>query len=185
MFRVFQFVILTMVLFGVSPAFAQMEVVSLNYGSNTIDLDGDGKAEQVVKSWRENFNAHGYHSYLFLENRKSYYKGQITSTITVRAPDKGLHWDMARSSEGADCTVTDYTLIRADDELALVLLKSSRPTIDGYGGKYPVTFEFYKLIRNEEGIPGDPHRYWQRYKTITSKQIYCDVHNAMKAELLQ
>lgn len=183
MFRVFQFIIMTMILVGVSPASAQIEVVSLNYGNNTIDLDGDGKTEQVVKSWRENFNAHGYHTYLFLEDRKSY-KGQITATITVLDPGKGLHRDMARSSEGADCTVTDYTLVQANDAPALVLLKSSRPTTDGFGGKHPVTFEFYKLARNEEGIPGDPHRYWQRYKTITSKQTYCDVHNAIKAEIV-
>lgn len=184
MLRVFQFVILIMVLVGVSPALAQMEIVPLNYGSNAIDLDGDGKTEQIVKSWRENFNAHGYHSYLFLESRKSD-KGQITSTITVLAPDKGVHRDMVRSSEGANCTITDYTLVQVNDESALVLLKSSRPTTDGYGGKHPVTFEFYKLTRNEEGIPGDPHRYWQPHKAITSKQTYCDVHNAMKAELLQ
>lgn len=184
MFRVFPFVIVAAVLICAAPALAQMEIVPLNYGSNAIDLDGDGNSEQIVKSWRENFNAHGYHSYLFLENRKSD-NGQITSTITILAPDKGLHRDMARSSEGADCTVTDYTLVQANDESALVLLKSSRPTTDGYGGKHPVTFEFYKLARNEESIPGDPHRYWQRYKSITSKQTYCDVHNAMKAELLQ
>ncbi|MDV7341806.1 hypothetical protein RYZ26_19580 [Terasakiella sp. A23] len=184
MFRVFQFLVIAGVLISTAPAFAQMKAVSLNYGINSIDLDGDGKAEHVIKSWRENFNAHGYHAYLYLEDRKSH-QGQITSSITVLAPEKGLHRDMARSSEGADCTVTDYILIKKNDDQALELLKTSRPTTNGYGGKHIVTFEFYKLTRNDEGIPGDPHRYWQRYKTITSKQKYCDVHNAVKAELLQ
>ncbi|GGF60877.1 hypothetical protein GCM10011332_13320 [Terasakiella brassicae] len=92
---------------------------------------------------------------------------------------------MVRSGEGADCTVTDYILTKTNEDQALELLKASRPTTDGYGGEHTVTFEFYKLTRNDEGIPGDPHRYWQRYKSITSKQKYCDVHNAMKAELLK
>ncbi|WP_419798860.1 MAG: carbapenem self-resistance protein CarG family protein [Terasakiella sp.] len=184
MSRVFQFVFIATALICSTAAYARMEAVPLKYGSNPIDLDGDGKTEQVIKTWRENFNAHGYYGYLFLEERESY-KGQITSTITVLAPDKGLHRDMARSNEGVDCTVTDFTLIRTDNDPALVLLRSSRPITDGYSGNYPVTFEFYKLTRNEEGLPGDPYRYWKWYKSITSKQKYCDVHKAMNAEILQ
>ncbi|GGF60861.1 hypothetical protein GCM10011332_13310 [Terasakiella brassicae] len=70
MSRIFQIIIATAILTSTTPAFAQMQIVPLNYGTNAHDLDGDGKTEQVIKSWRENYNAHGYHGYLFLEDRE-------------------------------------------------------------------------------------------------------------------
>ncbi|WP_135079807.1 hypothetical protein [Terasakiella sp. SH-1] len=158
-------------LFWVSPLKA--EIIELEYGVNALDLDGDGIAEQVIKTWRENFNAHGYKGYLFIGEENG-----VSNTITYLSPEKKIHRDMMYSSERAECTVQDYFLLQKEGRVELV-----RALIPF--GQKKVHFHYFKLMRNKEGIPGDPHRYWMAYKNKTSQYDHCDVIRAMKLEGLR
>ncbi|SCA55428.1 exported hypothetical protein [Candidatus Terasakiella magnetica] len=157
---------------------ASYEVIPLNYGFNEVDLDGDGKKETVIKTWRENFNAHRYSSYLFIgEELVETGKGKTRqpNIITYISPEQHLHRDMMRSSRNADCITMDYVLVKGRRGIELV-----RVWIP-FGSK-KAQFHYFKLKRNEEGIPGDPHRYWAAYKNKTSLYEHCDVHKALKHE---
>lgn len=48
-----------------TPSFAGMRVLPLRNGPNRLDLDGDGRFDEVFVGRRENFNAHDFSVYTF------------------------------------------------------------------------------------------------------------------------
>jgi hypothetical protein len=42
---------------------------------------------------------------------------------------------------------------------------------------------YYRLSRNAEGIPGWPVVYFESYRSLTTKKVYCDIGEAFENEL--
>jgi len=173
-----KFITIVATILWAGTAIAQDTLVALQNGINHIDLDGDGVEEQIIKTWRENYNAHGYNGYLFL-GMSDVDKTMVTITLS---PPKASHQDMVFSGEGVDCTYQDYFLV--SNEHGIRLVKASRSIVESFAAHEPVTFEFYQLAKNDEGIPGDPYRFWQFNRTVITEQKYCDVSDALKTEIL-
>ncbi|MDQ6624555.1 MAG: hypothetical protein M3Y69_00220 [Verrucomicrobiota bacterium] len=63
------------------------------------------------------------------------------------------------------------------------MLKAERPLGESFVGPGLVTFTWFKLDWNLEGIPGWPTASFKVWKTETTTKRYCDVDKAIESEL--
>lgn len=160
-------------------------VVPLKNGINSIDLNGDGVQDMVIKSRRENYNAHGksiYHFFVELKSSDGATEKWNLVPFTEGSPKErhglGTH-------EGADCVLGEIRLVRDTGrlEFPLIVIYADRKLGESYVATETVTFSVYELKHNHEGIPGWPTFYFERRNVTEAKRKYCDVNDAFEKEL--
>jgi len=159
---------------------SEMKVVRLTNGSNVVDLDGDKRPDLIVMAWLENNNAHGYNLFTFyIQNQAN---TQHPLNLVVFADSSGVASDGFRTSQGADCVLSDLRLLQPRMGPDLLVI-GRRDFGESYADSLPVTFTVYRLGIQDEGIPGVPPFQFVPERTIRSRARFCDVNDAFRAEL--
>jgi len=151
------------------------------YGINKIDLTGDGVPGMAVFARRENFNAHGFDVLTMYLNTSARYNNSPAWQI-VPVLDGSTEKLEISVSGGADCLIHDFRLSSSSQGRAQ-LVTADRDIGDNYGSSSAVTFQFYELRNNDEGIPGWPLYYFEHVRSSRSHHRYCDVGEAFQEEL--
>jgi hypothetical protein len=154
-------------------------VVKLHRGLNNLDLSFAGQKLSVAIAHRENFNAHSFEV--------------VTVYLSSGDPSHGLDilgvWDKNHEEltlnvgGGADCLLHDFRLLKSAGRAAPMLVVADRPLVMSYADNEPVSFRFYVLRQNTDGLIGEPAYWFDLVETRTSKQAYCDVGAALTREL--
>jgi hypothetical protein len=154
-------------------------VVKLHRGLNNLDLGFAGRKFSVAIAHRENFNAHSF--------------DVVTVYLSSGDPSQGLDivgfWDKTKEgltltvSGGADCLLHDFRLLESTRGMPPMLVVAERPLVMSYADNEPVSFRFYALKQNTEGLPGEPAYWFDLVETRTSRRAYCDVGFALSREL--
>ncbi len=148
------------------------DLVKASHGVNEIRLS-NGKQLIFTKGLVDNFTSHSKYIYSFYVK-----EGDIWYIVPLNKEHRRY---AIESISGADCVVKDLDV--SVDGGAVELIVSEREFTQSYGEENKVTFTFYKLTRNESGIPGLPRYSFIPYKAKISKSRYCDVHEALSREL--
>jgi hypothetical protein len=168
------------------------KLVKLHNGVNSVDVNSDGHADTIVVAWRENYNAHGFEATtIYIQEPASPAERDPKDTlhiVPIESPEtkKGKHLRselILRSAGGADGRLQDFRLFIDATHHAAVLITATRRFGESYADSQPVTFEYFKLTRNEDGIPGWATFRFQSYKKEKSKKPYQDVNEAFQGEL--
>ena len=176
--RIMRFFLLTVcfaLVTGFLPASAYAgHIQNIANGITVIDIDGDGQKENILKTWRENFNAHGF-SILLITSQKN---GK-TEIVPFFENDKEFY--TLKTNEGADCILTDYIIY--NNQVDIYLIRAQRDLGNSYVDELPVIFTRFKIKENNTGEGGVPALSMAVDKKWTSKKSYCDVNEAIKAEI--
>jgi len=171
---------------GMDP---DLKLVRLHNGINSIDLTGDGKADSVVVAERDNFNAHSYEvSTVYVWTAPSKWDPNQLHVVPIERTADELKKDEPErlsviSGGGADCMLHDFRLFRNDKNKSVILITADRDFGDSLTDSQHVTFKYYKLMKNLEGIPGWPAFYFKQCNEYVPKAKYCDVDVAFQKEL--
>ena len=96
----------------------------------------------------------------------------------------GLHWkNDLEVSGGADCQLHTFRLLRVLKDNAAYVLIADRAPGHSFADSETVTFSYFKLTFNVDGLPGLPTAYFKLVQTENAPKKYCDVNKAIKAEL--
>ena len=153
--------------------------VKLHPGINAaVNIGVPARLATIVIGHRENFNAHGFDVATFF-------------IAGDKPPDLGLlsFWDGDKeslhqgTSGGADCVLHDFRLLRSSKGAPPMVVVADREMGDSYADKAAVSFRFYRLVQNTEGMPGRPLYSFELVKTEKAKASYCDVGEAFQREL--
>ena len=160
--------------------------VHLQNGPNIVDLLGDQTPAQAFVAWRGNFNAHGYSTVsIYLRGHSEFGDSKRDWLVVPRfgGPyDGDSGREIYTTSEGADCTLGDLRLVqhrRAPAELII----ARRELGASFADSAPTHFDYYKLVKNADGLPGWPLWYFAFIRTVDARHQYCDVNLAFDAEL--
>ena len=158
------------------------EVVKITYGITKVDLTGEGYDAFVVFGRRENFNAHGF-DVLSMYINASLDKGAlpIWNIVPIFNGEKEQLELMA--SGGADGLLYDFRLLRDSKKHGIRLITATRAFGETYADENDVTFDYYELKRNSEGLVGEPIYYFEKSSSSKAKKRYSDVGAAFKDEL--
>jgi len=160
----------------------KLQVVKLTYGPNRIGLPGLNVLCWAILSRRENFNAHGFD--IFSLQMKDAGKGpNPTDWMAVTFFNDKEEQLVLTVGGGADCLLHDFRLLKSQSGKTLQLVLADREFNISYVDKDTVVFSFYELKKNTEGLVGRPLFYFQRVRTQTAREKYCDVGEAFKVEL--
>lgn len=163
-------------------AHAADRVQPLRPGINHIALQAGSPPGMAVLAHRENFNAHGF-DVLTLYAKLPTIADQAPQWQIVPLFDAtGEHLEL-RASGGADCLLHDFRLLRAARGRDATLVLAERELGESFAASAKVTFRFFRLRANEEGEIGRPVRYFEFDRAQVAKAAYCDVGEAMRAEL--
>jgi hypothetical protein len=182
----FWFLAVIAIIVGTSSAYAAQfdsyTVVKLNYGTNRVDFNNDGKEDLVVLSRRENFNAHGFDVVSFYsEQPQDGNKPKILGIISIFDKDKEKL--TLNISGGADCLLNDFRLLKPKHGNQALLIFATRKMSESYYEENTVTFSYYKLENNSSGDIGYPFLYFKFSEVQQAKKKYRDVNEAFRAEL--
>lgn len=158
-----------------------LDMIPLHDGENNIDLDGDGTKDNIFVAWRDNNNAHSYNRITFY--RKAIGKDHQWEIVPFFDLRGKLEKDSQRTILGADCILRSVVLVRRIKDSSLSVIVVNRDFGRSYNDAAQITFNFYGLTRNYDGIPGWPPIYWKLEKTVKSIANYCDATEALKSEL--
>src|ERR1041384_5961794 len=159
-------------------SFSSMTVIWLRNGPNKVDLNGDTKADLVVKAWRDNGNAHGFSTVTFyLSNPDTEYIKAIWLAVPFADSAGRSTSDYYRTYGGADCILSDMRLLRSreDPRAPVMLVTGDREGGQSFGDTMPVTFTVYRFVTDTEGLPGSPPYYFKAARIIHTRRRYCDV----------
>jgi hypothetical protein len=164
------------------------KMVALHNGSNAVDVNSDGHVDLVVVARRENYNAHGFDATtIYLWGPTTPEAPHTTGTLHIvpveRKEPEGEDPLVLRTAGGADGLLHDFRLFTDATHHAAVLVTATRRFGESFADTQPVTFEYFRLARNEEGIPGWATFYFKAYKKEESKKPHQDVNEAFKSEL--
>jgi hypothetical protein len=162
------------ILVAATPAKAPRSPVKLHNGPNKVDFAGDGSHGLVMKAHRENGNAHSFESVSF------YLLVRDVWNIVPVDPGEAER-DALQIAGGADCVLHDFRLLVGSKDLPAELVLADRALVDGFVEDQEVTFTFYSLVKDNEGI--GPTYYFRKDRTESAKKRYCDVEEAFKEEL--
>ncbi|MEK6312814.1 carbapenem self-resistance protein CarG family protein [Burkholderia gladioli] len=161
-------------------------VVPVANGMTRVAFDGnDG---YVIRSWRENYNAHGFDviSFHFVDKANG---GQWNLVPLYGAPGKpgakgaaDDEIDTLSVSGGADCLLQDFRLLKGAAGQPMRLVVATREVGDNYAASETVRFSEYVLTRNDDGTIGWPPLYFKLVKRTQSTGRYCDVNEAFDRE---
>lgn len=156
--------------------------VKLEFAANSVDFTGDGVADLVMLSHRENFNAHSFDvaSFYVLVEAEDGHPRQW-NIVPVMAKDKEKLEVIV--SGGADCVLHDFRLLAGSRTTPAALILADRDMGNSYADRGTVTFTYYTLASNTEGDPGSPRYSFEQSRVTTSKGRYCDVGKAFQREL--
>ena len=179
------FIVVTATLLNISPIMAESpaaKLVKLQNGVNSVDFTGDGISDLIVMGRRDNFNAHGFDVvsfYIFTDDKEFSVKQWDIVPVMKK---KGERLEITVGG-GADCILHDFRLLAGSGKTAASLILADRKLINGYAESEAVTFTYFSLERNKEGIPGEPRYYFKQLRAVKSKAKYCDVGEAFQKEL--
>lgn len=132
---------------------------------------------------RDNFNAHSYEVTTVYATLKTGGAGVSEWKIIPAMPKTGKELLSLGTSGGADCVLHDFRLLTDARHHSAVLVIADRKFGKNFADKQPVTFELYRLTRNDEELPGAPALYFKFETQWKSGKSYCDVGEAFQAEL--
>lgn len=182
--RKLQILISLLVLFGFPLAGIadSRSPIMLKYGPNSVDFTGDGVADLLVFSHRENFNAHSFNvaSFYIVVDPGNGGKKEW-NIVPIMKNDRDVH--EVTAGGGADCLLRDFRIIPGSDKTAPLLILAKRDLGTSFADACIVNFTFFSLETNEEGLPGFPLYYFKQMSVTQSKNKYCDVGNAFEKEL--
>jgi hypothetical protein len=157
-------------------------VIPLMNGPNAVDVLGDGSQGQILVTYFDNSNAHGY-SLVNVSVRPDKDSTRRWQQVPFQSVAKGTEWrETLHTVEGADCILSDVRVLRhakAPVEFVLAIRDFGK----SYADAAPVRFEYYQLKRNTDEIPGSPAYYFERAKVVKAAKSYCDVNVAFDTEL--
>lgn len=162
-------------------------VIPLSNGLNTLSLTTAPLPARAFLAHRDNANAHGF-EVLTLYIEAPIWPGAQPQWQLVPAFDKrrGVHrgeYLTLHASGGADCRRSDFRLLAATAKTDTTLILAEREFGDSFASAAPVTFRFFKLAKNSEGLPGRPMYYFEFDYERRAIKAYCDVGDALQAEL--
>jgi hypothetical protein len=160
----------------------KLQVVKLTNGPNRIGLPGLNVLCWAVLSHRENFNAHGFDIFS-LQMKEAGQGPNPNDWMAVTFFDDNKEQFVLTVGGGADCLLHDFRLLRDHGGKIIQLILADRELTGSYVDKETVTFSFYELKKNIEGLVGYPLFYFQRVRVQTAREKYCDVGEAFKVEL--
>ncbi len=160
---------------GVGIAAPESAGEKLPWGITRVDLDGDGRQDMIVRSWRENHNAHGFSVYdVFVWKEKTLHR-------VVLPKGKGGGYALSIASvQGADCVLRDVYLAHRQGRAMLIL--AERPLGQGYAAAETVTFSLLRVEELKEAVPGTPRFVLTKAEQKHTSKPYCDVDDAFRAE---
>jgi hypothetical protein len=160
------------------------EIVPLAEGPNSVDLLGWGRPGLVVMGFLNNYNAHNSHHLTFYVSYPDSEGGQIRWDVVPFVA--GSHRELGFSThQGADCVLRDLRILNqlAPPPTAAIVLVAERDIGESYADSQPVTFSIYEIRTNVAMAPGTPGIYFERTHVRRSRRQYCDVDEALRAEL--
>lgn len=170
---------------GNAEAPRDAELVALHNGINRVHFGKGAIAGMVVLAHRENFNAHSFEFATF------YLRTAATDSdpaqwqiipFEIRAGTGRMENGLSVSG-GADCQAHTFRLLRSRDGKAAFVVTADRAPGPSYADPRPVTFTWFKLSWNRDGGAGEPTAVFKAVGTEVTKKLYCDVDQALKAEL--
>ena len=160
---------------GAAAATPEWSEGRLPWGVTRVDLDGDGRQDMIVRSWRENHNAHGFSVYdVFV------WKGKTLHRVVVPKQNGGGYALSIASVQGADCVLRDVYLVRRQGRTMLML--AERPLGQGYAAAETVTFSLLRVEELKQAVPGTPRFVLTKAEQKHTAKPYCDVDDAFRAE---
>ncbi len=157
-------------------------LVKLEFAANSVDFTGDGVADLVMMSHRENFNAHSFEvaSFYVLGDAEEGHPRQW-NIVPVMAKDKERLEVIV--SGGADCVLHDFRLLAGSRTTPATLILADRDMGNSFADSETVTFTFFPLAANAEGVPGFPRYSFEQSRVTKTQKHYCDVEKAFQNEL--
>jgi hypothetical protein len=165
------------------PVSAFAVPLELHYGANSVDINGDGVPDLIVKTRWENMNAHSFDKYLVAIHLKDKFYDREYYEVPL-----GDTFDYSFANfESADCLNKDI-ISQIDykfelDKGWLKVTRYERIGWDDHSDVYPVKIMTYRLTdsgkEGERGV-GDPLFYLKLVDTQMARKKYCDVKDLMK-----
>jgi len=183
-----RFFLTSLILISIRPCLAlaqherlnQMKMVRLTNGTNAVDLDGDGRADLVVRAWVENYNAHSYDILTFyIQNPRA---TENSINLVPFADSAASRREAFRTDRGADCTLADMRLLKPPAGPAVIVI-GRRDVGTSYADSLPVSFTVFRLHVHNERQPGSPPYLFVAERSFQGPKRYCDVNDAFRAEL--
>jgi hypothetical protein len=178
-----RFAWITMLLVGVASAAAPTPARTVHVGNGVtrVDLLGDGTPGLIVSGHRENFNAHSFEVvsfYLQIDSVTSVKEWNIVPLM-----EKEKERLQLTVSGGADCLLHDFRLLTRQGKVPTTLILADRELGDSFANPAPVTFTYFLLRHDTQGMPGFPPYSFELSHASRSKAAYCDVGEAFQKEL--
>jgi len=95
---------------------------------------------------------------------------------------RGEHLTLSASG-GADCRLHDFRLLAATATADAMLILADRELGESFASPTQVSFRFFTLKKNSDGVPGRPVYYFEFDHERRATKPYCDVGDALQAEL--
>lgn len=159
-------------------------VVKLKNGFNEVHFYGLDYKTLAVVAHRENYNAHSYDvTTIYVGYTPTdKYEAPGLQIIPIIEKDGNNKLNLITSG-GADCVLDDFRVVNNGKEHETWLILADRKFGETYISAEPVTFTYYKLTFNKDGVPGFPPFSFEYWKTVQTQQKYCDVETAFASEL--
>ncbi len=171
---------LTLIITMLLSPFAFADVLNIKYGVNSMDINGDGIDDMIIRTRWDVSSAHSADKYSLAV---SY--GGNGAFIPKGYYDVGFQEDNSRilwTSEGADCVLSGY-VFHVNKGKALEIDYYHRDWGEGYADTQPVTITRYRLTdRHNEALEGmglTPY-FLKKIKERRIMKKYCDVRPLMK-----
>lgn len=168
------------------PAFAadqsKTDVVKIGNGITQVDFTGEGARDLVISGRRENYNAHSFDVVSFyVPDQDDAGKSRQWDIVPIMT--KGSEKEQVEVSGGADCVLHDFRLLAGHGKEAAMLILADRDLGASFASAAKVTFTYYSLVRNLDGMPGFPSYAFEQSRVVSAKHAYCDVGEAFDQEL--
>jgi len=166
-------------------------VIPLSNGLNVLSLTAAPMPAQAFLAHRDNANAHGFDVLtIYIEAPTwpgSKPQWQLVPVFDARdekrqGVPRGEHLTL-NVSGGADCLLHDVRLLAPTANADATLILADRELGDSFASPAPVTFRFFELKKNSEGMPGRPVYYFEFAQERQAAKAYCDVGDALQAEI--
>jgi hypothetical protein len=143
------------------------------------DFTPDGRAARILRSWRENGNAHGYFVYVVTTSREAGQGDWMLVPISIPTP-----WQMRDTLTDAPHTFEDmarsvrFARGQLDGEAEMFLFTATREIKGSYADPTPVDFELYRVVVTDE--MGD---VLERVRNWRAAKRYCNADAALWHEV--